>query len=131
MVSVSSIMQKHIVGVSVGTNVRLAITLMKKTHIAVMPVLDNGILVGLLAIDQLEKRHLTNEPVGVVMEPPEFVEESSSAESAASILVKTGHSRLPVVDNRHDLRVVGTITSTGIVHTLENGPNPISRRRGA
>ena len=54
----------------------------------------------------------------MIMKTPVFVEEHSDIEHAVSILVKTGYSRLPVVDNKSNMRITGIVTSTGLADVI-------------
>lgn len=118
MASVATIMHKHIVGVAVGTLLKTALRLMKLNRVSLVPVLKDGRLMGILTLRVAEKKLQENEDasVGEAMEAPfAYVSMDSSIDEAARLLMSNGIARLPVVDNKKDMRCVGIITSTDVV----------------
>ncbi len=118
MITVSSVMSRHIAGVSLNTKIGVVSELMQKSHISLVPVLDGAILVGIITKDSVGENPNGEIPAGMIMKTPVFVEEHSDIEHAVSILVKTGYSRLPVVDNKSNMRITGIVTSTGLADVI-------------
>ncbi len=118
MASVATIMHKHIVGVAVGTQLKTALRLMKLNRVSLVPVLKEGRLVGILTLKTAERKLAEgNEPTaGEAMEAPfAYVPEDASIEEAAKALASNNITRLPIVNNRSEMRCVGIVTSTDVV----------------
>ena len=120
MTAVSSIMQKHVVGISISAKVSTALMIMRHARVSIAPVLDEGRLVGLITreivIEKSNSDKLVNE---VMMRPQALIEQKMTIEQAAQLLVRSNMSRLPVIDSMKNMNVVGTITSTAIVKALK------------
>ncbi|MEM3554337.1 MAG: CBS domain-containing protein [Candidatus Micrarchaeaceae archaeon] len=119
MPSVATIMHKHIVGVAPETKLYTALRLTKNSAVAVLPVLKNGRLVGILTKKDIENA-LANgisddTAVGTMMKKPIFVELSSSIEEAAKMMIRYRITRLPVVDNKKDMICSGVVSTSDVV----------------
>ncbi len=118
MASVATIMHKHIVGVAVGTQLKTALRLMKLNRVYLVPVLKEGKLVGILTSKVAEEKLASGNDAtaGQAMEAPfAFVPEDAGIEEAAMMLVSNKITRLPVVNNRREMKCVGIVTSTDLV----------------
>ena len=54
-----------------------------------------------------------------MMKPKAFVEEKSNLDDVADMMIKTGFSRLPVVDSKREMHFIGMITATEIVRKMK------------
>lgn len=119
MASVGSVMQKHIVGVSKSTRVEAAVKLIERSSVFILPVMDGERLVGLLTrseVDALSSDIYKEGKVGEIMiKDFKFVEEDADVDEAARVMLQNRLARLPVVNNKREMKCVGIISSTDIV----------------
>ncbi len=121
MASVGSVMQKHVVGLSKSTKIEAAVKLIERSSVSILPVIEGGKLIGLLTREEVEavSSDIYKEgKVGDIMVKSfKFVEQDDSIDDAASVMLENRLARLPVVNNRRDMKCVGIITSTDIVRS--------------
>ena len=118
MAKVRELMSRQIVGVSVDTTVDSARKLMNSMHVELIPVLSEGKLHGIL-IDSDLRDAQGHERVAGIMRKPVFAEADSEAGDAARKLVENAFGRIPVVNNRKEMRCIGIISTTDIVKSLK------------
>ncbi len=93
---------------------------MRTARVSVTPVIDGGKLVGMLTRDIASEGSSEGKSVKeVMMKPKAFVEENASLDDVADMMIKTGMSRLPVVNNKRAMHFVGMITATEIVREMK------------
>ncbi len=113
-------MHRHVVGVAKGTRISSALVVMRHARVSLAPVLDKGRLVGLLTKEiVMDGGNRGKRAEEVMLAPDAFVEEGMDLDQAAQILIRSKFSRLPVVDNRGGMHLLGMITATSIVKTLK------------
>lgn len=125
-------MRENVVTVGVNDSVPDAMALLKKHQIRMLPVMDEGKLVGVVTDRDLKRvsasdaipfeihelaYKLTQIKVGEVMsKPPITIPFDYTVEEAAEVLLKHKISGLPVVDRQG--RLVGTITQSDLFNVL-------------
>ncbi len=125
-------MRDSVVTINVNDLVPDAVALLKKHQIRMLPVMDEGKLVGVVTDRDLKRvsasdaipfeihelaYKLTQIKVGEVMtRPPITIPFDYTVEEAAELLLKHKISGVPVVD--HEGRVVGTITQSDLFSVL-------------
>ncbi|MCL5419405.1 MAG: CBS domain-containing protein [Candidatus Marsarchaeota archaeon] len=120
MKPVSEVMRRDAVGIEGTEAVSTALELMKNTGISIAPVVSGGRLIGLLTMERAARGGYSGKTVREVMlRPDAFAEEDTGIEDAAQRMVRSGLSRLPVVNNSREMKVTGIITSTGIMKELK------------
>jgi CBS domain-containing protein len=120
MQGIRSMIRKHVVGVAKTARVSTALTLMRNSNVSVLPVLDNGRLVGVVTRELALENSGPETRVSAVMKRPDMcVEERSSVDQVADKMIKEGVGRLPVVNNRKEMHFVGIVTSTEIVRQMK------------
>ncbi len=118
MAKVADLMDSHVVGVSVGTAIGSARKLMAAMHVGLMPVVDNGVLKGIVISSDLESMDAM-ESVRSVMRRPVFMQADDDAEAAVAKMVENSLERLPVVNSRIGMKCVGTISATDLVRHVK------------
>ncbi len=121
MKSLSSLMQKHVVGVVGSAKVSTALMVMRHARVPVAPVLDEqGRLIGLLTREAaLEKANADRSAEEAMLTSDVFVEEKTPLDEAGRIMVRSGLSRLAVVDSKRSMHVLGTVTATAIAEAMQ------------
>lgn len=123
MVQLYTIMHKHIVGVSKSTKLGAALKLMHLSGVTLVPVLDRGVLVGILKKHEIEEAIKkgadtdTADVAHVVSRNLFFAEETQDIDEAAKIMVKNRLPRLPIVNDKDKMVCVGMVSSTDILKT--------------
>ncbi|MDE1851863.1 MAG: CBS domain-containing protein [Candidatus Micrarchaeota archaeon] len=120
MPMISDLMERHIVGVSRSAKIGSVLKLMQTSRVSVMPVLEDGHLVGMVTRKCIETDNGSHSVIGDIMSKPIFVEENDSHDKAVKEMIGHGISRVPVVNNRKDMHCIGIITSTDIVREMRN-----------
>ncbi len=118
MARVKDLMSKNIVGVSSETTVESARKLMNSMHVELIPVICDGRLDGILVDSDLRDLE-GSKKVGRIMRKPVYAEEESDDKDAAKKLVENSFGRLPVVNNKLEMRCVGIVSSTDIVKSMK------------
>ncbi len=121
MKHVSSVMQKHVVGVERSAKVSTALMVMRNARVSVAPVLEDGVLIGLLKRETAIGKGSSEKRVDdVMLRITPLVYQDMNLDEAAQVLVKSGFSRLPVVESKQSRRVVGTVTATALVRAIKS-----------
>lgn len=120
MRGIKEVMSKHLVGIAKSAKVNTALKLMESAKVTLLPVVQGKKLVGIVTKDVLLTTFL-NKPVGSVMAKPVFVDENSSMHDAATVMIKKGIARLPIVNSKDEMLCVGIVTSTEIARDIEDG----------
>ncbi|MDE1823649.1 MAG: CBS domain-containing protein, partial [Candidatus Micrarchaeota archaeon] len=115
MPRISDLMERHIVGVSKNSKVCSVLKLMQSSRVSVMPVLEDGLLVGIVTRKRIEEYSEPHSTVGEVMSKPICVEEKDGYEKAVKEMLDYGISRVPVVSSKREMHCIGMVTSTDIV----------------
>jgi CBS domain-containing protein len=113
--SVGSIMGRHIVSVTSGTKAATALKAMENSNLSLIPVIDEGRLVGIIQ-DVLADRMKT--PIGTVKEimgRPLFVEKRSSVDQVVKYITRHGISRVPVVESAIGMHCVGIVSASQLL----------------
>ena len=109
---------RRLVGVSPRTTIGAARRLAKTSSVDLLPVLQNGRLVGMVLGDDLE-RHPSEKEAGVsvekIMRKPVFVSEDADANEVRKLLISHNLPRIPVVDSESSMVCVGTVSSSDLV----------------
>ena len=115
------IMHKRIVGISPNTKIDIAMKLLKSANVDLMPVIDDGRLVGIIdetallpysdknAKSEVEKR------VSEIMKRPLFLEENSTVDEAIKYTIKHSLTRLPIVDSIENMMCLGMVSTTELL----------------
>jgi CBS domain-containing protein len=120
MQGIGGMIRKHVVGVAKTASVATALTLMRNANVSIIPVLDDGRLVGVVTRQLALDNSNANLSVRQIMRGPEMcVDEKASVDQVADKMIKEGVGRLPVVNNKHEMLFVGVITSTEIVRQMK------------
>jgi len=129
-VSINRIMTTDPATVDVNDSISVATQLLESGDIHHLPVIENGLLAGILSSSDLLKFHLlTSDPAAVpagkvrqIMEPdPVVLDSGASLRDAATTLSVGGYHALPVVEQ--DRELVGIVTTVDLVtHLLQQIP---------
>ncbi len=114
MAELSEIVDRHIVAINPDASVKAARQLAQNSRVSMLPVVSDGMLVGLIEVSSLSQ-HSDDDLVRGVMLKPVFVEEMGSVEDARKLIIEHGLSRLPVVDSSKNMRCIGTISSSDLI----------------
>ena len=114
---ISSIVDTHIVSVEVTAKAQTALKLLNESNLIVLPVVDDGRLVGIVRAEKLKNADL----VSSVMEKPLFLERERSIDYAIKYLLKHGMGRVPAVDSSIGMQCIGTISSTALLNAKKSG----------
>lgn len=121
MIRAADLMTRHLVCVSSSTSVAAALKLINSAKVSLMPVVDDGILCGIVYETDLESRREPGLKVKSVMSDPVFVERDAGIEDVSKALLDNGIGRMPVVDSRENMECVGIISSTDVLRSMKKG----------
>lgn len=113
-------MDRHVVAASSAASVGSALRLMKEANVPLIPVVLDGMLLGVLTKDDAQQAG-DAKTLGRVKLRLLYVTEGDAIGKAAKIMVANVITRLPVVDDDISMRLVGMITSTDVVKTHRKG----------
>jgi len=113
---VADYMTRSVVTLSPEDTVEDAINLIEKTGHDGFPVVDkNGILVGYVSSIDLLKKDPKTKIKDVMKKEVHVAREFMSLKDVARVMFRTGHSKLPVVDERG--RLVGIISNADVIRS--------------
>ncbi len=125
MEKVSEIMDRKLVAVSHDASLKSALKLAKISGVDMLPILENNRLVGMVNVDEIQ-RYVSKDPskegesVKKLSKQPVFLEASETKQSAIEKIIKSGLSRVPVVENKSTMRCIGTVNSTDLLKASAN-----------
>ncbi len=119
MQSVSQIMQKIAVIASPDSSISSVIKLMEANKISIIPIVEDGKLVGILQENKIGKGFDPKEKVREIMQEPIFVCEDYDISKASKIMIDKHITRLPVVNNEKEMLFIGIITSTEVAKAIK------------
>jgi CBS domain-containing protein len=119
MQSVSQIMQKIAVIASPDSSISSVIKLMEANKISVIPIVEDGKLVGILQENKISKSFGPKEKVREIMQEPIFVCADYDINKASKIMIDKHITRLPVVNNEKEMLFIGIITSTEVAKAIK------------
>jgi CBS domain-containing protein len=122
---VSEIMDRKLVAVSHDASLKSALKLAKISGVDILPILENNRLVGILSVDEIQHYVSGNPSKGAdsvkkLSKQPVFLEANETKQSAIDKIIKTGLTRVPVVENKSTMRCIGTVDSTNLLKTSAN-----------
>ena len=115
--SVERYMSKDVISIGLKSSIQDAISLMREHSIRHLPVVENGMFVGLVTQSDLRGVIIPSlygeiDIKDVMVADPITVTSNASIEKAATLIYKNKIGALPVIDNR---LLVGIITVTDIL----------------
>lgn len=114
MTTVGELMDRHVIAASYGASASSALRLMSESHVSLIPVVLDNVLVGVVTKDDAQKAAVGQRLSGMKLRAL-FVKEADSVEKAAKIMAAKVVTRLPVVDDAIRMRLIGIISSTDVV----------------
>ncbi|ADB58347.1 CBS domain-containing ParB/RepB/Spo0J family partition protein [Archaeoglobus profundus] len=113
---VKDYMTKNVVTLSPENTVEDAIRLIEETGHDGFPVVDeDGMLVGYVSSIDLLKKDPTMKIKDIMKKEVHVAKEYMPLKDVARVMFRTGHSKLPVVDDRG--RLVGIISNTDVIRS--------------
>ncbi len=117
---VSDIMNRNVITCYPHEKLPVIMNKFELFHITGMPVVEKGLLVGIISATDVLKVARSGGIEDVAVEDVmtrevASVQKTDSAVSAAKIMVEKGINRLPVVENR---RVIGIVTRDDIIKAV-------------
>jgi IMP dehydrogenase len=112
MTKVSESMSKNVISISSSQTVKEAAELMEQHKIGAIPVVDNGVLKGMITDRDITTRsiageHQNNAPVSEIMTSDIISgNPNMSLEEASALMSKEQIRRLPIVENNHLVGIV-------------------------
>ncbi len=131
---VSDLMDVKLVAIAPSATIKSAVTLIKNSNIDLIPVVENGKLIGVIYEDDvlsyIEKfgTAAEKEQVKKISMPPFFTEANSKISDAAKVVIDNDLNRLPVVDSKKNMRCVGIVTSTELLLYAAKEKNPKKKK---
>lgn len=127
---VAEVMSKHLVKVSPGTKVPEAAQKMRQENIGVLPVEENGHLVGIVTDRDIALNGVAagkvDCPVNDIMtKAPATIQQTATLEAALETMMQRNVRRLPVMDDGH---VVGIVSLEDLAEG-ENGETVLKALR--
>jgi len=126
MRKISEIMDRKLVAVSRNASMRAALKLAKVSGVDVLPILENNELIGVVNVEEIQ-RYISEDPrreedtVKKLSKRPIFLEADESTRSAIGKIIRSGLSRMPVVDSRSTMRCIGTVNATDLLKAEAKG----------
>ncbi len=121
---VSDYMTKNVITLNPKDTVRDAIRIIEKTGHDGFPVVDNdGKLVGYVSSMDLLKKDLDTKISDVMTKSLYVAREYMDLKDAARVMFRTGHSKLPVVDEKGKIK--GIITNTDVIRSQIERADPV------
>ena len=117
-IPIEQLVNRNLVSVSAGAKAGVASRLIADSNVDVLPVLEEGRLVGLIREESLKGR--SEEPVNALMEKPLFVEKSQDVDYAIKYMLDHHISRVPVVDSAIGMKCIGTISSSELLEAKKS-----------
>lgn len=111
---VEEIANKYIVSVSPSTNAESAQKLLKDSNLSLVPVIENGKLVGIITEELLNKSG-ENTPIKNIMSKPLFIEKDKDIDYAIKYIMRYGLPRVPVVDSSISMVCIGMVTASELL----------------
>ncbi len=122
MVSVGEIMTTKVIALTTEDFISSAIAKMSDNKMHHIPILDGkGDYVGMLDYNLLYKRESipVTTKIKTIMERTPSITSNASIADAARVMVDSGLKALPVLDKK---KIIGIVTSTDIVHSVNSIP---------
>ncbi|MDE1871495.1 MAG: CBS domain-containing protein [Candidatus Micrarchaeota archaeon] len=113
-IHVGMIAERSMVSVAPDTKASAARKLMRDSNISMVPVLDNGRLVGILSDESVNVNGTENE-AGALMLKPLFVEKDRSLDYAIKYLISHRLNRVPVVESSIGMICIGIVTASELL----------------
>jgi len=121
---VSDYMTRNVITLNPKDTVRDAISIIEKTGHDGFPVVDNeGRLVGYVSSMDLLKKDLDTKISDVMTKSLYVAREYMDLRDAARVMFRTGHSKLPVVDEKGKIK--GIITNTDVIRSQIERADPV------
>jgi CBS domain-containing protein len=116
---VADIVSRQIVGISSKTKIKTAIDLMKNTNVGLMPIVDDGKLVGIideqLLIDKANGGIEGGSEISTIMKEPFFIEAKAKIDEAIDYMLKNRVSRVPVIESLESMKCIGIVSATEVL----------------
>lgn len=116
---ISKIVNKQLVSVAPTTKISAALKLIESSNVNLLPVVENGRLVGILNGEKLKASSYSGNILPFI-DNPLFVEKSKDADYAIKYMMKHGLSRVPVVESALSMKCIGTISSSELLKIKKN-----------
>ncbi|MGD0729366.1 MAG: CBS domain-containing protein [Candidatus Micrarchaeaceae archaeon] len=113
--SISNLVNRHLISINSNAKSSAAIKLLTNSNVDMLPVLENGKLVGIFTKDSSN-----NDLVSSSMEKALFVEKNQDIDSTIKYMLKHNISRVPVVDSAISMKCIGTISSSDLLKIKKN-----------
>lgn len=117
-IKVEEIADKHIVSVSPDTKVTTALKLSENSNLSLLPVLEDGRLIGI--VNDYNLKDASNDTIKKLMQKPLFVESGKSIDYAIKYIMDHNITRVPVVDSSIGMRCIGTVSATELLKAKKN-----------
>lgn len=118
MPNISTIMHRHVVAIAKSASLETAIKLMKRNRISLLPVVDGEVLIGILEEESVPSGKGSVEEK---MKEPFFVLEDDDIDQASKIMLDKHVTRVPVVNNKKEMKLIGIVTSTDVASAIKMG----------
>ena len=111
--TVENIMSKLLLSVDASAKIGTVSKLMSRSNADILPVLEDGRLVGIINEDSLNPN--SSDSVRKLMRKPLFVEKNRNVDYCIKYILKHGISRVPVVDSAIGMKCIGTVSSSQLL----------------
>ncbi len=112
---VASIIKGNMISVSSSTKPAAALKLLESSNIPMLPVIEDGRLVGIVTGDRLRERAGSGSSVKSIMLHPLFIEKNAGIDHAIKYIMKHKISRVPVVESSIGMRCIGIVTASELL----------------
>lgn len=110
---IDKLVDSHIVSVTPTTKSSTALKLLQDSNLSIMPVLNDGVLVGIVSEEELKGR--PGGEVKGIMRKPLYIEMGKSIDYAIKYIMRNNIDRVPVVESSMGMRCIGTISSSALL----------------
>jgi chloride channel protein, CIC family len=112
---IAGLIETHLVSVSPKTTANTAFKLLKTSNLSLVPVIENGRLVGIVFYDDLELNIRPDESIAKLMKSPLFVDKNKSIDYAIKYILSKNMTRVPVVDSSIGMRCIGMLSVSSLL----------------
>ena len=112
---VKKIADTRLVSVTSRTKTGTALKILENSNLSIVPVIDDGRLVGILNFESMKEKEKFGGSVKELMDRPLFVESGKSIDYAIRYITRHSLSRVPVVESAIGMHCIGIVSASRLL----------------